>query len=1017
MDVDVRHASIVFLLVSSLVGWPFFSGCSAPADDDLTPTPTLPSDSDQVGPTIVLGSLPDPASLGDAIPVAATVTDDSGVSSVALLYRAPGTDFWGSTFMTPTGASNQWTASIPSTFAQPPGVEYYVRAVDASLNRNASVVPSSAPTQPGFVTVAVPGQAFPFEASFEPPDGDPNNWDLTDTGWKEYIQNFDDYLNWELSDVHPHTGSFSAYHGHGNPFQTAPFEDYLVSPPLDLTGTTTLDLYWFELADLGQYADHALLVSTGSPDPDDNDFIALDEALDVPPELNAGYARSRHVDLSAFAGSPQLYLAFRYKGQWGDDWYIDDVVLEAPQPDLIPGTPDLSPADIDPGQSTQLSLPLFNDGLVASGPLTVTVTSSDTGLQLSPSSLSFPALSPGQSTQLTGFTLTVPPEHASHLYIPFSLQLTDGSHTWTQTGRLKVGQPATAHIQITHAFEDDLLIYLGYGDPNAPTFLTTVQADEGGDNSGTFQWDVDISAQDAALPPDYDRHRWFVKVIDDSVINTGTLDAFSIARAGERFESEGLPQAIPDDQSALVTFLPGQPRYELREQGSEPLPAGPGDQVSLRLSLNSLSAPPAGTLLGVLTSTDPDVQSLQGGPVVFTFYAPGEVPTPTPEPTPTQAPAPTAAPTGTPGATTATPSPTPSVTPSDTPSSTPTQVPTQVPTEAPTPEPGVYGILLASEPFSFVVSGNHVNSKPLRFTLTLSDDHDSMSLPVQILVPFPVLGGLSLIFEDTVNGVAGNDALDPGESANLRLRIRNGGDLPTFGPVTVSLAVENDAGAGLILPSNPIPLLNDVGQGVLEAGQGGKSATIPVQLTGGSAGTNLNIRATVSDGTLSFTEIRTLVVGETPFNPLLVTTDPEGDAQDTPLDLYSATFQRKGTVLKVRWASHSAFDISQTPLYSYLSGNGGYQYAIYAAEPPLFLNWIATGDSGYWNRRYTPPASMAVDQLTSTVLEVSIDLAEIYLTTSPLYGGASADNCGGTVGCDYAPDTAYLGTGQTRFWW
>lgn len=1005
-------------------------GCTGTPDPNISPTPTLPADGDVTGPEIVVAQLPDRAPLDEAIPVVATVTDDSGISSVALLYRAPGTDFWGSTFMSATGALNQWSASIPSTFVQPPGVEFYVRAVDASLNRNASVSPATAPTQPGFVGVTVPGQGFPFNASFDPPDGDPDGWGMADTGWKEYIEGFDDLLNWELSDMHPRSGGFSAFHGHGNPFQTGEFDDFLVSPPLDVSESASLDLYWYELADLGQYAEHSVLVSTGSPDPGDGDFVAIDEALAAPPEIEAGYGRSRHVDLSAYAGSPQLYVAFRYQGLWGDDWYIDDVVLEAPKADLITSAPTLSPDDVNPGDSATLALPVTNEGLVASGPLSLHVESTDAALQISPAELSFPALEPGESALLAGVTLTVPANHASHLYIPLSLTLSDGTRTWTQNGRLKVGQPATAHIQITHAFEDDLLVYLGYGDPNNPSYLTTVQADEGGANSGTFTWDVDISSQDAALPPDYDRRRWFVKVIDDSVVNTGTLDVFYIERGGEHFESEGLPQAIPDDQSAFYVWLPGMPRYGLRDQESEPSPAQPGDRVFVRLSLNSLSAPPSGTLIGTLSSSDPDVQSLDGGPVVFTYFAPGDLPpggpwatpTPTAAPTPTTTPSATEGPTSSPGSTPSpTPSPTPGVTPTATPTMTPTVVPTASPTAVPTATPippeEYYGTLFAQEPFSFTVAGNHINSKPLRFTLTLSDDHDSMSLPVSVSVPFPVLGGLSLVIEDFASATAVNDALDPGEATNLRLRIRNGGDQATFGAVTVSLAVANDGGSGLVVPSDPIPLLNDVGQGVLEPGQGGKSALVPIRVTGGTAGTNLSLKVTVSDGTLSYTESRTLALGETPFNPILVASDPEGDANGSSLDIFSGTFRRQGTVLTCRWVSHSAFDITETSLYSYLSGIGGYQYAIYAAEPPLFLNWITTGDTGYWNRRYTPPASMVVDQLTSNTVEVRIDLAEIYLNATPLYGGASADNCGGAVGCDYAPDSANKSTGLTRFWW
>lgn len=964
--------------------------CSAPVEDPSpTPTPTFPPDADSDAPVIVLDAPTSSDTLGQAVEVAAVVSDPSGISSVALLYRAPGTDFWGSTFMAVSGEPTEdpsgarWVGSIPSTFVQPPGVEFYVRAVDASPNRNEGFAPAQGPTGPAYLEVLLPGQDFPYASSFEPADIPPEDWTLDQTGWTEYVAGFNDYLNWELTPSEARTGGFSAFHGHGSPFQTGDFDDYLVSPALDFSTISTesspsIDLYWFEMADLGQYAEHSVLVSTGSPDPADEQYQEVIALLDAPPELELGWGRSRHVDLSAFAGESQVYVAFRYKGLWGDDWYLDDVVIEAPRADLRFAPANIVPTGIQPGETAQLSLTLLNDGLTGSLPLTVTVSSTDSSLDISPQTLSITTV-PANDQLLAGpVALSVPADHATNLYIPLEINATDGERSWTTAARLRVGNPAVAHIEITHAFEDDLILALGYGDPEAPTYLTTIQADEGGDNSGTFTWDVDISAQVAALPPNYDTQRWFVKVMDDSVVNTGTVDAFWIDFADERFTTEGLPQPIPDDQTPLFVFLPGKPLLEVRQLQTMPEVLAPGSKVSFSVVINNRGAPPVGTVTGTLSSTDPDVLSLSGGPIPFAYTALTSSRTLQEDPTPT-------------------PSPTPEPTPD--------------------PNAGVFGILSSDKAFTFTVSNSHVDSSPLDFTLTLKDDEHTVQLPLQLSVPYPVLGGLALTIEDPQSTVKADEALNPSESAFLRLRLRNGGELATFGPVSVSMKVVADGDGLLTLTSVPIPLLDDGGSGVLEPGEGGKSAQIPLSLTGGKSGDTIRIELVMSDGVVSRTETRALQVDQVPFNPITIVTDPEGDSQGSPADLAYGFFKRQGNLLTLRWQSHTAFDMTSAPLYAYLASTAGYQYAIYADEPPLFLVWIPSGETGYWSKRYTLPSSLVVQQIDDYTVQASINLADLSLTATPLFGGASVDNCGGAVGCDYAPNSVSLITGQTRFWW
>lgn len=1003
-----------------LSGWLLLmsSGCSdEPVENSPTPTPTPLPPEDQSPPSLTLLPLEQAPALSTELPISVQVQDPSGVASVSLFYRAPGAAFWASTFMSPGAeqpdGTTVWFARIPASFLQPPGVEYYVQALDASLNRNKGFAPAGGADAPAFAPLALPSADFPFYEGFEPPEGNTAPWTLEDTGWKESVQGFNDLENWQLSEQQAGSGRFSAYHGHGSPFQTGPFDDWLLSPTLDLTSASAVDLYWLEVADLGQYAEHQLLISVGSPDPAAGEFVVVESLLDAPPELEQGFARSRHVDLSAYAGMSGVTLAFRYLGLWGDDWYLDDVTLEVPRSDLRVSPVLVSPAEVQPGDSALLSFTLENVGLVASEGLTITLSSEDVGVGFPQPVVTLNPLPAGGLERIDGLEVQVSGDHLNHTYIPIMLTVSDETQTLTQRAQVQVGRPARAFIQLTHSFQDDIQLWLGYGDPESPTFETLVAADEGGDASGTFSYEVDLSAQQGAFPPDYGAHRWYLKVQDDSVANTGTVDVFRLELGDEVYSTEGLPQPIPDDLSFCYVFLPGKAALELREARSTPEEVSPGAPVSLQLSLNNRAAPPAGEVTGVLSSSDPHVLGLSGVPIVFDrmsvadYVGASSTSSPSPSPSVTPSPSPTVSQTPT-----LEPLPTASVTPSMTPVASVTPEPSPD-----TEEGGVFEVWVARAPFTFQVSGAHTNALPLALMLTLTDGVDIWQVPVEVGVPWPVLGGASVLVEDTVNGVVGDGALNPGESAQLRVRVRNAGTKTNFGPVRVTLSLLSGSTARLSFPTEPFTLQDDSGDGLLEPGEGAKSSPLPVTVLSGGSGDVLRFGLLMEDGALSVEEERQLTLDAVPFNPVLVLDDVSGDQQEATVDLRSGEFRRQGNLLTMRWRSHTPFELDQTAVYVYLSSSGVYQYAIYAADPAVFLVWTSTGDSGYWYRRYTPPTSMKVGQLDPYTVEVQLDLSQVGLSSTPLWGGASTGSCGGIISCDYAPDGEGIGAGQLRFYW
>ena len=134
------------------------------------------------------------------------------------------------------------------------------------------------------------------------------------SGWQVYALSG---VNWEQTNARVYEGSYSAYHDDTTGDQDA----WLVMPQFTPTANTILT-FWQNENYASWYTYHGIWVSTGSGDPNDGDFVEL-------VELGAGTEDTWEqvsVDLSTYAGQP-IYVAFRYQGNWSDEWYIDDVRL------------------------------------------------------------------------------------------------------------------------------------------------------------------------------------------------------------------------------------------------------------------------------------------------------------------------------------------------------------------------------------------------------------------------------------------------------------------------------------------------------------------------------------------------------------------------------------------------------------------------------------------------------------------------------------------------------------------
>ena len=157
---------------------------------------------------------------------------------------------------------------------------------------------------------------YPFTEDFEGDLFPPTGWVLHSL--------LNDSQNWELHPWINHTpdGTKSAHHN-SNPEFT--MDNWLVTPQISMPTEGFFYLtFWSWLADNWSYKKSSILVSTGSADPADNDYV---EVWMLTETNNAWAWYPYFINLEAYAGQ-NIYIAFRYEGDpWGHLWYLDDISL------------------------------------------------------------------------------------------------------------------------------------------------------------------------------------------------------------------------------------------------------------------------------------------------------------------------------------------------------------------------------------------------------------------------------------------------------------------------------------------------------------------------------------------------------------------------------------------------------------------------------------------------------------------------------------------------------------------
>ncbi len=538
------------------------------------------------------------------VSVECIVTDDSGVSAVSLFYRQGGQLDWQISYLSPTGEPGAYAGTLAATVVTAAGVDYYIRAVDDAIPQAEAFSPNGAPDEFHHFDVQVVGETLPFFEDWE--DGA----DLTDLDWLHVEQGMGDY-HWELSDLYASSGGVSVMHKEG--INGVPiFKDWLISPPLEFDGNTDMAVNWYEL---GLYTSdmelHQLYVSMGSDDPDAGDFQLV---TDLTAPLEEQWAPSEVIDITDLVGEGGVgYVAFYYEGEYpADKWFVDDVYVGEPMPDFVIDEITVDPDTFAPGDVLDITISVTNLALVDSEPVTGSLVSDDVLLAQTGADVDYGVVVAGATAFGDGsLELTIDAEHADNAYLDLALRLTDGDHIWDLPFELLMGEESYAVVDYDATASGEVILTVGYGDPDFPTFEVSAEVED------TSQWSETITSEADYLPPEVGEDRWWLKITNEGLY-PATVSGFEIQWGGAVFTCEELPVTVLA-QSEGVVYLPSLPVLEVAGAITSPDPVAPGDAaVELTLRVDNVGAvATAAALTGTLTSTDPHVSNITGAGIAF----------------------------------------------------------------------------------------------------------------------------------------------------------------------------------------------------------------------------------------------------------------------------------------------------------------------------------------------------------------------------------------------------------------
>jgi len=910
------------------------------SDDDDTPGPGEECDNDSA-PEVLVQEIEAGQPVGFAVDVLAQVSDPQGINTVSLYYRTEGAPTFAFTFMSNegTGSDDLYTATIPVSVVQAPGVDYYVRATDqVSPCTEESFSPAAAPEEWHHFETELDLSNLPYYADFDGDDACAEST-LSAQDWLVAFQSFPQSIhNWRLDDRNALSGDCSVSHSEGIPggFWECPPPDgegtivrknWLISPPLDFRGKDTISARWFERrVESGLCGEsHGLYVSTGSPDPDAGDYQLVADLV-LP---GSAWTSSQWHDISAYSGSETVYLALYYEGGSAGRWQVDDFYVGEPLADLRLVTATELSSSTAPG-SSGVSLTVTVENIsesYASSALTATLTSSDSSITVSSATSSLPALEPLAQAELDGgaFAFDIASSHPDNSYLDFALLLDDGlGHQWTIPIRLLLGEESSVTLGATA--HGDLTLELGHGSPEAPAYSVEVEASEllGAD------WLVNVTSEAAALPPGPGTRRWFVSASNDGTA-PATLDSVVFTVGGVDTSADHVPLVVEPGETTVV-FVPQPPELHVNEFLTSPLPVAPGVENSLQaLQLRNDGAPTAGPVSCVLGSSDTDATGFDTAPVTFgdTAISSGEVRS-------------------------------------------------------------------ADGDFVVTIDAGHTDNSPVALTLLCTDGADTDTVSFELPIPYahPII---EVVRVDDSSG--NNDGrADAGELVDVYLSVRNDGAFATDDAVEAAVSVGDGStalftlSAGDALEYGGAPLA--VGA-LLESSNSFQLSVDPSALLGDG----MVLDVVLTAGADSWTEQVTVEVTGLPWLACPEPDDLMGDVVSTTggFDIKGCSYRSDGEVLQVKLDSWTEYDASILFLdfFFYEVPN---QYSVESVGGSVsFEDGCVFGD----DQPTTVPIVLDLSSPTSAIARVALDDMNILGNNTQVAFGSGS--CPNVYFCDTYP--------------
>lgn len=542
------------------------------------------------GPELSIPTPPGETIAGNDIPFSVNATDPDGVQAVTLYWRSADRD-WGTLTMVP-GEGDAWTATLAGTEVVAPEISYYIKGTDDAEVPSNSYLPAEATAAPYTVPVAVQGITLPYIESFEDISY------LTEINWHSASSATRGY-SWDITTASASEGSQGAWHPRGSA-SAGQIQDWLISPAMDFSTLSQISVSWYERGASIVSPNHQLYIGVGDSDPTDGGFTLV-SALPAPTEE---WARSAIYDLSAQAGNQAVYLAWYFDGENSDDWYMDQITVQALQPDV---SIDLSssPSTLSPGDSGTLSITLQNTTVLDANDLTITASFPEGGAS-APDPAILASLA-GNAQEQVDIPFTIDSATADNRYLPVHVDVSDGTSTWDWDGQILIGEASIATVDFTALQPGIVSFSMGVGDPDAPLWEQTVYS---GNATGNMVWTEDVTDQGDYLPPVAGPERWFLRV---SPQTSGTLNSFTLSYDGQTYTSTSL--TVLSGQEDVVQ-LPEPPSFTLSSASAGSLsPGSTGALVSV--TARNVGASTQGIVYGTLVSTHPDLNVSSAGPVAL----------------------------------------------------------------------------------------------------------------------------------------------------------------------------------------------------------------------------------------------------------------------------------------------------------------------------------------------------------------------------------------------------------------